>query len=246
MHAPSILKTARGREIAFHRTDGEGPGVVFLGGFQSDMTGTKATTLEEWARVRGRAFVRFDYSGHGQSSGAFAEGCIGDWAEDAMAVVAATEGPQVLVGSSMGGWISSLVIRAMPGKVCGFVGVAAAPDFVEDAFWAGFDAAQRRQLEEEGQVWLPSDYGDPFPVTKRLVEDARERLVLRAPLEMPFPVRLLQGGADEVVPREAALRLFDHIAGPDVRLTIVKGTDHRFSEPENLAQIIAAIEEVAG
>ncbi len=246
MRTPSILKTARGREIAFHRTDGEGPGVVFLGGFQSDMTGTKATALEEWAQARGRAFVRFDYSGHGQSSGAFAEGCIGDWAEDAMAIVAATEGPQVLVGSSMGGWISSLVIRAMPGKVCGFVGVAAAPDFTEDAFWAGFDAVQRRQLEEEGQVWLPSDYGDPFPVTKRLIEDGRRNLVLRVPLKMPFPVRLLQGDADEVVPREVALRLFDHITGPDVRLTIVKGVDHRFSEPENLAQIIAAVEEVAG
>ncbi len=239
------MTTASGRELAYHRTPGKGPGVVFLGGFMSDMEGTKALALEDWARRTGRAFVRFDYSGHGASSGRFEEGCIGDWAADARAVIEGlTEGPQVLVGSSMGGWISAILTREIPEKLAGFVGIAAAPDFTEDGMWASFDAAQKAQIMERGVLELPSDYGDPYPITRRLIEDGREHLVLRSPLPMAFPVRLLQGAADTDVPVSVALRLFEHIDGPDVRLSIVKGADHRFSEPDQLALIEATLEEV--
>ncbi|TCM75050.1 alpha/beta hydrolase [Rhodovulum steppense] len=246
MPAPEFLTTPEGRRLAHHRLPGAGPGVVFLGGFMSDMTGTKATHLEAWARAEGRAFLRFDYSGHGQSSGAFADGCIGDWAADAAAAIAAlTEGPQVLVGSSMGGWIALLLARAMPERVVGLVGIAAAPDFTEDSMWAGFTEAQRARIMAEGRIEIPSAYADsPYTITRRLIEDGRANLVLRTPLRLPFPVRLLQGTADEDVPVSVALRLLDHIDCADARLTLVKGADHRFSEPDNLALIEAAITDL--
>ena len=245
MAQADILTTAQGRHLAYHKTGGAAPGVVFLGGFKSDMEGTKAVHLENWARRTGRAFLRFDYSGHGQSSEAFTDGCIGDWAEDAMAAITElTEGPQVLVGSSMGGWIALLCARAMPAKVAGLVTVAAAPDFTEDAMWAGFDAAQRTALQGEGQITLPSDYGEPYIITRRLIEDGRDHLVLRAPLALPFPTRFLQGTADEDVALSVALRLLEHAEGPDMRLTLVDGADHRFSDEDCLALIEAAVEEV--
>lgn len=238
--------TPQERRIAYHRTAGVGPGVVFLGGFRSDMGGTKALALQAWAERTGRAFLRFDYSGHGQSSGDFLDGCIGDWAEDAAAAVSAlTDGPQVLVGSSMGGWISLLLARAMPGRVAGLVGIAAAPDFTEDSMWAGFTDAQRAEMERAGRVALPSEYSDePYVITQRLIEDGRQRLVLRSPLPLPFPVRLLQGTADADVPVSVALRLLDHATGPDIRLALVRDADHRFSTPDCLAMIEAALEEV--
>lgn len=246
MSEPAYLDTPSGRRIAYHRTEGGGPGIVFLGGFKSDMTGTKAMHLETWARALGRAFLRFDYSGHGQSSGAFGDGCIGDWAEDAAATVEAlTEGPQVLVGSSMGGWIALLLARTMPQRVAGLVGIAAAPDFTEDGFWAGFDAGQRATIEQAGRLELPSEYSDdPYVITRRLIEDGRENLVLRAPLSLPFPVRLLQGSADEDVAVDVPLRLMDHAEADDIRLTLVKGADHRFSSPDCLALMESAISEV--
>jgi pimeloyl-ACP methyl ester carboxylesterase len=243
---PSYLETGAGRRLAYHKTDGAGPGVVFLGGFMSDMDGTKALALEDWARQAGRAFLRFDYSGHGQSDGNFTDGCIGDWAADARAVIEAlTDGPQVLVGSSMGGWISAILTGQIRAKIAGFVGIAAAPDFTEDSMWAGFSADDRAALARDGVVHLPSDYGDPYPITRRLIEDGRQNLVLRSPLPMPFPVRLLQGTEDADVTREVALRLLDHIDARDVRLTLVKGADHRFSTPECLALVVAEVEEVS-
>ena len=241
------LTTGQGRQIAYVQTPGNGPGVVFLGGFRSDMTGTKAQFLQDWAVARGRAFLRFDYSGHGQSSGEFLDGAIGDWFEDALAVVQTlTVGPQVLVGSSMGGWIALLLARALPDRIAGLVGVAAAPDFTEDSMWAGFSAAQRAALLDAGQVATPSDYSpDPYVITRRLIEEGRGRLVLRTPLNLPFPVRLLQGSADVDVPPSVALRLFDHATSPDMTLTLVKGADHRFSTPDCLAMIAAAIDQVS-
>lgn len=240
--------TPQGRSIAYVRTPGQGPGVVFLGGFMSDMTGTKAQFLQDWAQMQGRAFLRFDYSGHGQSSGAFEDGCIGDWAEDALAVInALTEGPQVLVGSSMGGWISLLVAKAIPERIAGMVGIAPAPDFTEDSMWSGFDEAQRAALMRDGQITVPSDYSpDGYPITRRLIEDGRRHLVLRAPLSLPFPLRILQGTADTDVPPSVALRLMDHADCPDLRLTLVKGADHRFSTPDCLAMIAASVENVSG
>jgi len=246
MTAPQYLTTPQGRTIAYHQSAGKGPGVVFLGGFKSDMTGTKAAFLQEWAGQQGRAFLRFDYSGHGESSGDFLEGCIGDWAEDAIDTISAlTKGPQVLVGSSMGGWIALLVARAMPERVAALVGIAAAPDFTEDGMWGSFDEGQRAVLMRDGQIALPSDYAEePYVITRRLIEDGRNRLVLRAPLDLPFPVRLLQGSDDTDVPVSVALRLFDHATSPDLRLVLVKGADHRFSTPECLDLIAATLESM--
>lgn len=243
-----FLETPQGRRIAYQRLEGPGPGVVFLGGFRSDMSGTKAVYLEEWARAAGRAFLRFDYSGHGSSSGAFEEGSIGDWFADAAAVLAElTEGPQILVGSSMGGWIGLLLSRAMPERVAGLVTIAAAPDFTEQGFWAGFDQDQRDILMRDGRIEIPSDYSDaPDVITGRLIEDGRDHLIMASPLSLPFPVRMLQGSADADVPPDWALRLFDHATGDDIRLTLVKGADHRFSTPECLEMIAAAIAGIAG
>jgi len=247
-----MLALGATRTLAYHRTrpTGEGlraPGIVFLGGFASDMTGTKAQWLERWAVARGRAFLRFDYTGHGASSGAFEDGCVGDWARDARdALDRLTEGPQILVGSSMGGWIALLLARETPGRVAGLVGIAAAPDFTEDSMWPAMDAAQRAALRDEGRVVLPNPYGPaPTIITRRLIEDGRRNLVLRSPLPAPFPVRLMQGTADADVPVAVALRLLGHLDGPDVRLLLVRDADHRFSAPENLALIGEAIESVA-
>lgn len=240
---PEYLTTSQGRRIAYHLTDGQGPAVVFLGGFKSDMQGTKAVHLEAWAKAQGRAFLRFDYSGHGESDGAFTDGAIGDWFEDACAALALINGPVVLVGSSMGGWISLLLSRAMPEKLAGLVTIAAAPDFTEDSMWASFDEAQRAEVMA-GQLALPSDYGEPYIITRRLIEEGRNRLVLRDPLPLPFPTRFLQGTADADVEMSVALRLLDHATGPDMRLTLVDGADHRFSDPDCLALIVTSVEEV--
>ncbi|MFT3689288.1 alpha/beta hydrolase [Paenirhodobacter sp.] len=240
-----FITTPQGRRIAVRRQTGAGPGIVFLHGLKSDMEGSKAVALSAWAAHAGRAFLRLDVSGHGRSGGRFEEGAIGDWFEDAVAAIrACTEGPQVLVGSSMGGWLSLLIAREHPELVAGLVTIAAAPDFTEDGFWAGFSPEQRRDLLEIGHVDLPSDYGDPYRISRRLIEEARERLVLRSPLPLPVPVRLLQGTEDSSVPVETALRLFHHASGGDIRLTLVKGAEHSFSTPDCLATIEAAIGEV--
>lgn len=236
------------RKLAYDQTQGTGPGVVFLGGFRSDKEGTKALYLEDWAKATGRAFLRFDYSGHGASAGDFLDGSIGEWAEDAAAVLdGLTQGKQILVGSSMGGWIALLLSRAMPEKIAGLVTIAAAPDFTEDGYWEGFDAAQRAQVMEQGQIELPSEYSDePYIITRKLIEDGRKRLVLRAPLELPFPTRFLQGSADTDVDVSVAYRLLAHATGSNMRLTVVKGADHRFSSDTCLEMIVQAVEDVSG
>jgi pimeloyl-ACP methyl ester carboxylesterase len=240
------LTTPQGRHLAYVRTPGKEPGVVFLGGFRSDMTGSKALHLQAWAEATGRAFLRFDYSGHGASRGAFTDGAISDWREDAAAVIETlTEGPQVLVGSSMGGWIGLLLARDMAERVAGLVGIVAAPDFTETMWNTEFTLAERTRLLEEGVVLRPSDYADePYPITRRLIEDGKANLVLDGPLHLPMPVRLLQGTADTDVPPLVALRLLDHIASPDLRLTLVKDADHRFSSLPCLALIVETVEAV--
>ena len=238
------LTTAQGRRIAYQQTAGQGPGVVFLGGFRSDMTGTKAQYLQDWAQAQRHSFIRFDYSGHGQSGGAFEDGAIGDWAQDAMAVLGLTTGPQILVGSSMGGWIALLIARAMPARVAGLVTIAAAPDFTEDSMWAGATPAQRTAWTEKGVMFLPSDYGDPYPITRRLIEEGRGQLVLRSPLLLPMPVRFLQGTADRDVDQSVALRLLGHATGPDIRLTLLQGADHRFSTPACLELVTSTVQDV--
>lgn len=241
---PAFFVTPQSRRIAYHLTDGAAPAVVFLGGFKSDMMGTKAIHLEEWARREGRAFLRFDYSGHGESDGAFTDGAIGDWFEDARAAIGLIAGKVVLVGSSMGGWISLLLARDMPERIAGLVTIAAAPDFTEDSMWAGFDDTQKAALETDGQVALPSEYGDPYIITKRLIAEGRDRLVLRDPLDLPFPTRFLQGTADADVNMSVALRLLDHASGPDMRLTLVDGSDHRFSDETCLDLIQTSVVDV--
>ncbi len=245
MTATSYLDTPQGRKLAFHRVEGRGPCVVFLGGLKSDMMGTKAVFLEEWAVRTGHAFLRFDYSGHGESSGLFTDGCIGDWAEDTRAAVTArTDGPIIPVGSSMGGWQALLLSRAMPDAIAGLVTIAAAPDFTEDGYWASFTDAQKRTLVDEGQVELPSDYMEPYVITRRMIEDGRKQLVLRDTLSLPFPTRFLQGTADTAVSVATAVRLLEHAQGPDMQLQLVKDADHRFSDDRCLSLLSDALNQV--
>ncbi len=245
MSDPQYLETPQGRRIAYHLTVGDGPCVVFLGGLKSDMEGTKAVHLEAWCAAQGRAFLRFDYSGHGQSSGTFEEGCIGDWAEDtAAAITTLTDGKVIPVGSSMGGWQSLLFCRAHPERVAGLVTIAAAPDFTEDGYWANFTDDQKAALERDGQIAMPSDYMEPYVITKRMVDDGRNQLVLRDPLSLPFAVRCLQGTADSAVSTETAVRLLNHADSPDMRLLLVKDADHRFSDGPCLSLIEQAVTDV--
>ncbi len=247
MAATEFLETAQGRRLAYHKSEGRGPTIVFLGGLKSDMEGTKAVHLEAWAQARGQAFLRFDYSGHGESSEAFTDGCIGDWHEDTVAAVTAlTDGPLIVVGSSMGGWQALLLAKAMPERIAGMVTIAAAPDFTEDGYWASFSDEQKAALDSVGHVELPSDYMEPYIITKRMIEDGRQRLVLRDPLDLPFPVRSLQGTADTAVSTDTAVRLLEHATGPDMRLLLVKDADHRFSDGPCLGLIENAVLEVMG
>ncbi len=247
MAATTFLDTDKGRRLAYHKSEGHGPTVVFLGGLKSDMEGTKAIHLEDWARGRGQAYLRFDYSGHGESSGTFEEGCIGDWHEDTLAAIdALSDGPLIIVGSSMGGWQALLLARARPDRVAGMVTIAAAPDFTEDGYWASFTDAEKEALEQVGHVERPSDYMEPYIITKRMIEDGRMRLVLRDPLPLPFPVRCLQGTADTAVNTETALRLLEHASCEDMQLLLVKDADHRFSDGLCLGLIEDAVSELSG
>jgi pimeloyl-ACP methyl ester carboxylesterase len=243
---PGFLALADGRRLAFRQLAGRVPGVLFCGGYTSDMTGTKATALEAFCRERGRAYARFDYSGHGASSGDFADGTIGDWAQDALAVLdRATAGPMIVVGSSMGGWIMLLLARARPDRVCGLVGVAVAPDFTEDFLLPQATPEQRRALAEQGYWMQPSAYGEPYPVTRRLLEEARAHLVLRDRVPIRCPAHLLHGQRDPDVPWQTALRLAERLESDDVTVELIKAGDHRLSRPRDLARIAAAIERLA-
>jgi pimeloyl-ACP methyl ester carboxylesterase len=242
----AILARPDGATIAYRHLPGTAPGVVFLGGFHSDMTGTKAVFLEELCRERGCAFVRFDHFGHGESSGDIADGTIGRWAEDAVAVLdRLSEGPQVLVGSSMGGWVMLLAALARPQRIHALVGVAAAPDFTEDLLWPRLDPAQQRAIIEEGRVMLPSAY-DPagYVYTRALIDDGRRHLVLRAPIAIDRPVRLLHGMRDDAVPWRTSLALAERLESRDVAVTLVKDGDHRLSTAPDLARLAQTIEGV--
>ena len=233
---PEYLETRSKRMLAFHKIEGAGPTVVFLGGFKSEMAGTKALHLEDWAKREGNSYLRFDYSGHDVSSGKFSEGCIGDWADDAEdVIVRTTDGPLVLIGSSMGGWIALLMVQRMAERIAALITIAAAPDFTEDGFWNQFSEQQKSEVMENGIIFLPSEYGEPYPITRRLIEDGRNHLILRSSFQVDFPVCMLQGDRDQSVTRETALRLFDHMEGEDIHLSFLKGGDHSLSSPENLA-----------
>jgi pimeloyl-ACP methyl ester carboxylesterase len=224
---------------------GAGPGILFLGGFMSDMTGTKAMRLETFCQAAGREFTRFDYRGHGQSEGRFEAGNISLWLEDTLAVLdQVSEGPQVLVGSSMGGWIMLLAALARPTRVRGLVGVAAAPDFVARML-ESFDAGQRRELWETGITHRPSPYSPtPYPITRQLIEDGRRHLLLDRPIALTLPVRLLHGLDDDSVPWRVSLALAERLQSADVRVTLVKGGDHRLSSEADLDLLTRTVAEV--
>jgi pimeloyl-ACP methyl ester carboxylesterase len=212
------------------------------------MGGTKALFLEDYCRQRGRAYVRFDYFAHGESSGDFADGTISRWRDDAISVIdSLTQGPQVLVGSSMGGWIMVLAALARPQRVAALVGIAAAPDFTTDLLPGRLSEAQRSELAETGQIVLPSAYDSAgYLYTRGLVEDGNRNLVLRSPIPLTCPVRLLHGMADDSVPWQQSLTLAERLQSADVRLTLVKDGDHRLSRDADLAQLAQLLDTLLG
>jgi len=231
-----------GNDLAWAHLPGHGPTIVFLPGFKSDMAGSKAIHLRDWAAGQGRAMLRLDYSGHGQSTGAFEAGTIGAWAADARAVIEArAPGPLLLVGSSMGGWIALLLARAMPARVSALVGIAAAPDFTEP-FLATLTAEERATLDAQGHIDRPSLYGDPYRFTRALLMDGATQSLLAAPIPIRCPVRLLQGQQDPDVPWRTALRLAEHLESNDIEITLIKDGDHRLSRPQDLALLTRIIE----
>ena len=242
------LQRPDGNTIAYAKTDGTAPTVVFLGGFRSDMTGTKAVALEAWARQAGRAFLRFDYLGHGQSSGRFEDGTIGRWLDDSLAAIdQLTTGRLVLVGSSMGGWLSLLVARVRPGRLAGLVLIAAAPDFTERMLLKGLSAEDRIALERDGRLERPSQYSpEPSVFTWKLIEEGRNHLLLDKKLALPCRVRLLHGQSDPDVPWEYSLQIAQHLEAPEVITTLIKGGDHRLSTPADIARLIATVVELSG
>ncbi len=241
------LDTPHGTRLGYHKTEGTLPGVVFLGGFMSNMQGAKALALEQYCRKRGRAFLRFDYSGHGESSGRFEDGAIGDWKADALfALDTLTQGKQTLVGSSMGGWIALLLALARPEKVEALVGIASAPDFTETLIWQPATEAQKKDLLKNGVYYAPSCYGEPpYPITLRLIEEGRSHLLLTSaekPIAVTCPVRLIHGMQDTDVPWQLSVQLAARLASAEVEVTLVKSGNHRMSEPENLTLIERMLE----
>jgi pimeloyl-ACP methyl ester carboxylesterase len=239
------------RRIAVRARAGGSPGLFWLGGFKSDMQGTKALALDAWAATQDRACVRFDYSGHGESGGDFADGTIGRWLEESVAVFERfCAGPQVLIGSSMGGWMALLMAReigrrpASRATLAGLVLIAPAPDFTEELMWKGFSPKIRQTIENKG-VWMrPSEYGDPYPITRKLIEEGRNHLLLGNAIEVGCPVRILQGAKDPDVPWRHAFALAHRLPADDVVLTMIQDGDHRLSRPQDLARMIAAVAEI--
>jgi pimeloyl-ACP methyl ester carboxylesterase len=238
------------RRIAIRARAGGQPGLFWLGGFNSDMTGTKAVALDSWAAEHDRACVRFDYSGHGESGGRFIDGTIGRWLEDSVAVFTQfCRGPQVVVGSSMGGWMALLLAREIAGKakeasLAGLVLIAPAPDFTEELMWKGFSPDIRREIESNGAWLRPSQYGEPYPITRALIEDGRNHLLLGRAIEVGCPVHILQGVQDPDVPWQHALALAHRLPAEDVVLTMIQDGDHRLSRPQDIARILAAVGEM--
>ncbi len=246
--ASKFLHRENGTSLAWFRLEGESPGLMFLGGFRSDMSGTKASALEAHCRKVGRAYVRFDYGGHGESSGNFEDGTIGEWAGDALAVLdEVAQGPQVLVGSSMGGWMMLLAALARPERVKGLVGIASGPDFTAGFKKHRLTEQMRRELDERGFVMhAPNIWEEPYRVTKKLLDEGDNHLLLRGEIDVTCPVRLIHGMADETVSWEVSLKLARALKGDDVRLTLVKDGGHRLSRDADIELIIKTAEELAG
>jgi pimeloyl-ACP methyl ester carboxylesterase len=253
---PAFIEVGRAdatRRLAVRARPGAAPGLFWLGGFNSDMKGTKALALDAWAAEHGRACVRFDYSGHGESGGKFIEGTIGRWLEDSLAVFEQfCRGPQVVIGSSMGGWIALLLAREVAKRargvpLAGLVLIAPAPDFTEELMWKGFSPEIRREIEDKGMWMRPSQYGDgsPYPITRALIEEGRNHLLLGGSIDVGCPVRILQGAKDPDVPWQHAFALVHRLPADDVVLTMIQDGDHRLSRPQDIARILAAVAEIA-
>lgn len=240
------LELADGHWLAYDRLAGRAPTVVFLPGYRSDMSGTKASFLHEVCARRGQAYLRFDYRGHGRSSGRFEEGTIGSWLDDALAVLdRVVGGPFVLVGSSMGGWIALLAGLRRSDRLRGLLLVAPAADFTERLLWQRFDPATRERLLREGVIHEPSDYGEPYPFTRALIEEGRRHLLLdRGEIALPCPVAILHGRRDADVPLALSLELVARLEVPEVRLEVVGDGDHRLSRPKDLARLEAALDHL--
>jgi pimeloyl-ACP methyl ester carboxylesterase len=251
---PTFFEVGQGdaaRRIAVRARAGSAPGLFWLGGFKSDMQGTKAIALDAWAGEQNRACVRFDYSGHGETGGDFIDGTIGRWLEESVAVFEQfCAGSQVVIGSSMGGWMALLLARelarrpATRASLAGLVLIAPAPDFTEELMWKGFSPEVRQEIETRG-VWLrPSEYGEPYPITRKLIEEGRKHLLLGSAIEVGCPVRILQGAQDPDVPWKHAFALAHRLPADDVVLTVIQDGDHRLSRPQDIARIIAAVAEM--
>lgn len=250
--SPSFLDRGT-HQLAFEKTDGDGPTLVWLGGFRSDMTGSKAMKVEEYAKERGQACLRFDYAGHGQSSGAFVDGTIGSWRDDAAAMIEAEASDEsILVGSSMGGWIGLLLameeanrakVDGRASRIKALVLIAPAPDFTQKLMWPKFSEAEQKTILEEGRLVQPSPY-DPEPtiITRNLIGDGENHLILDGLIETACPVRILQGVADPDVPHTHALKLVEALAGEDVVMTLIKDGDHRLSRDDDLAALVRVLD----
>ncbi len=244
----SFLSRPDGEEIAYlqEKAAGVGLGVTWLGGFKSDMTGTKATALADWAAGCERPYTRFDYFGHGQSTGRFTDGTITRWRDDALTVLdKVAPAPQILVGSSMGAWIALLAALERPDQVKALVLIAPAPDFTEALMWEGFDEKIRATLRTEGIYRQPSDYDDePYEISYQLIEDGRRHLLLGDTIPLTLPVRILQGMADEDVPWRHAMLLAETLASDDVTVTLTKSGDHRLSEQDDIDRLTDTLDQI--
>jgi len=238
-----ILTRADGSTIAYHSMSGKSPGVVFLPGFKSDMMGSKALAVEAFCKKRGQAFTRFDYTGHGQSSGDFDDGCIGDWAKDTSDVIkTVTSGPQVLIGSSMGGWIMLLATLMDSSRIAGLIGIASAPDFTETLVWDKFSNDQKKEIETKGYVDLPNCYEGPdYRINQKLIIDGRKHILLDKKIPIHCPVRLIHGQLDDDVPWQTSLDLAQQLGSDDVEINLIKSGDHRLSEPDDLNRLTQVI-----
>lgn len=247
MTPTQFLARPDGQRVAYAAQAGRAPGILFCGGFKSDMTGTKAMALEAEAAARGQAMTRFDYFGHGQSSGAFRDGTIGRWLDDTLSVLCTVcQGPQIVVGSSMGGWLATLAALAEPARVAGLVLIAPALDFTEDLTWRLLTPEQRAVLERDGFLSEPSQYSDqPYEYTYKLIEEGRRHLILDRPIRLDCPVRILQGMNDPDVPWQHAVRTIEAFAGADTRLTLIKDGDHRLSRPQDLALLAETVRQLS-
>lgn len=243
---PSFLELSDNKKIAYVLSEGKRPCVIFLGGFKSDMTGTKATALEALCKKNGYRFIRLDYTGHGKSSGTFEEGTIGEWKSDALAVIDKLGAEKnILVGSSMGAWIGLLCAQERREKISAFVGIASAPDFTENLIWNKLTAEQKKQMKQDGIYHAPSCYGEaPYPITLKLVEDGRNHLLLNKNIELNIPIRLIHGTKDQDVPYETSKTLADRITSKDKKITLIENGDHRLSEARQIDVICRTVQEL--